>query len=159
MQIRVDILCRCGRTSTEAPCHASNIQRPECSRTCRAQMNCGRHQCDNVCCAGEKRATERGASKRKKNAQPNANEEYEVEHICLRTCGRALKCGKHNCEQLCHRGPCSACPEAIFEEIPCSCGRTVLHPPLPCGTRPPVCRFDCERPRSCGHPKVSHSCH
>lgn len=70
-----------------------------------------------------------------------------------------LKCGNHLCAELCHKGPCSSCLEAIFEEISCSCGRTVLQPPQPCGTRPPECRFDCTRQRSCSHPQIKHQCH
>ncbi|KAJ9161975.1 Nf-x1 finger transcription [Coniochaeta hoffmannii] len=76
--------------------------------------------------------------RRKQKRAANANENIEAEHICLSACGRTLKCGKHTCQQLCHR---------------------VLQPPQPCGTRPPECRFDCTRPRPCGHPTVSHQCH
>lgn len=89
----------------------------------------------------------------------NANGEFEVEHICLQSCGRTLKCGKHSCQQLCHKGACPSCLEAVFDEISCSCGKTVLQPPQPCGTRPPECRFDCTKPRPCGHPIVTHQCH
>ena len=47
----------------------------------------------------------------------------------------------------------------MFDELSCHCGRTVLQPPLPCGTEPPPCRFPCERPKDCGHPQLDHSCH
>jgi transcriptional repressor NF-X1 len=77
----------------------------------------------------------------------------------LQLCGRTLKCGKHTCQALCHRGPCPSCLEAVFDEISCSCGRTVLQPPQPCGTRPPECRFECTKPQTCGHPIVQHQCH
>ncbi|PFH59693.1 hypothetical protein XA68_12016 [Ophiocordyceps unilateralis] len=60
---------------------------------------------------------------------------------------------------MCHRGPCESCLEAIFHEISCDCGRTVLQPPQPCGTRPPECRFSCQRRPECGHPPVEHNCH
>lgn len=70
-----------------------------------------------------------------------------------------LKCKNHTCPELCHRGPCGSCREAIFDEIACDCGRTVLQPPLPCGTRPPPCSFPCERQRECGHAQVPHNCH
>lgn len=149
----VDITCRCGRTTVKSACHQGDIVHPHCFRVCRAQLNCGRHECGERCCSGEKKAAERRKQKR------NANEEYEPEHICLQICGRQLKCGRHTCQQLCHRGPCMSCPEAIFEEISCSCGRTVLQPPQPCGTRPPECRFPCTRVRLCGHPSVHHQCH
>jgi hypothetical protein len=41
----------------------------------------------------------------------------------------------------------------------CHCGRTVLEPPIPCGTRV-NCRYQCTRPPPpCGHPRTQHSCH
>ncbi|KAI0482743.1 hypothetical protein GGR56DRAFT_205545 [Xylariaceae sp. FL0804] len=156
---KMELSCRCGRTSSASICHQGNIQRPECVRVCRAQLNCGRHEHGERCCSSEKRAMERVAAKRKHKTTSVTNEEFEAEHICIRVCGRALKCGRHDCQQMCHRGPCPSCPEAIFDEISCNCGRTVLQPPQPCGTQPPECRFDCTRPRLCGHPQVSHNCH
>ncbi|OTA99571.1 hypothetical protein M426DRAFT_325040 [Hypoxylon sp. CI-4A] len=156
---QMEISCRCGRTKTNSRCHQGTIEAPECMRICRAQLNCGRHEHGEHCCPGEKKAAERVAAKRKNRNAAVTNSEIEAEHICTRPCGRSLKCGRHQCQQMCHRGPCPSCPEAIFEEIGCNCGRTVLQPPQPCGTRPPECRFDCTRPRPCGHPQVSHNCH
>ena len=158
----VDISCRCGRTHSSTVCHQGNEERPQCMRACKATMNCGRHECGERCCSGEKKAAERTATKRKLRslgAARVADEGIEAEHICTRSCGRLLKCGNHTCSELCHKGPCGSCREATFEEISCNCGKTVLQPPLPCGTKPPSCRFDCERPKVCGHPKVLHSCH
>ncbi|KAM0142534.1 hypothetical protein ACHAP3_001639 [Botrytis cinerea] len=43
--------------------------------------------------------------------------------------------------------------------MPCACGRTVLQPPMPCGTKPPECRFECTRAGTCGHPQTKHQCH
>ncbi|KAK4097536.1 hypothetical protein N658DRAFT_500340 [Parathielavia hyrcaniae] len=149
----VDIKCRCGRTTARSACHQGDVEHPHCFRVCRAQLNCGRHECGERCCSGEKKAAER----RKQKRNPNGN--VEPEHICLQVCGRQLKCGKHTCQQLCHKGPCMSCPEAIFDDISCACGRTVLQPPQPCGTRPPDCRFRCTRARPCGHPSVEHQCH
>lgn len=152
---RMDVSCRCGRTKSSTVCHQGTICIPECMKVCRAQLNCGRHEHGEHCCPGEKKAMERVAAKRKNKVATVSNEEFEAEHICVRVCGRDLKCGRHKCQQMCHRGPCASCPEAIFEEVSCNCGRTVLQPPQPCGTRPPECRFDCTRPRPCGHPQVS----
>ncbi|KAJ6783122.1 hypothetical protein PWT90_07157 [Aphanocladium album] len=156
--VEVDVSCRCGRTSEPRICHEREESRPTCARTCGANMSCGRHKCTEICCTGEKRATERQAARRRnRNAAPDTA--VEAEHICIRTCGRALKCGSHNCQQICHRGPCASCPEAIFTEISCDCGRTVLQPPQPCGTVAPECRFNCLRRPECGHPPVEHHCH
>lgn len=158
----VSISCRCGRTHSSTVCHQGNEEQPQCMRACRATLNCGRHECGERCCSGEKKAAERQATKRKLRplgASRIVDEGFEAEHICARSCGRMLKCGNHTCPELCHKGPCGSCREAIFDEVSCHCGRTVLQPPLPCGTSPPPCRFDCERPTDCGHPRVSHSCH
>jgi transcriptional repressor NF-X1 len=41
----------------------------------------------------------------------------------------------------------------------CHCGRTVLEPPIPCGTQV-QCSYPCARPDPpCGHPKAPHLCH
>uniref|UniRef100_L2FT19 Nf-x1 finger transcription n=1 Tax=Colletotrichum fructicola (strain Nara gc5) TaxID=1213859 RepID=L2FT19_COLFN len=154
---KMDISCRCGRTSCTSLCHQGEIAPPMCMRVCQGQLNCARHKCGERCCPGEKRAIERAAARRKH--RPQIAEEVEAEHICVRVCGRTLKCGTHECYQICHSGPCPSCLEAVFEEISCACGRTVLQPPQPCGTPPPECRFDCTRAPPCGHPSVKHNCH
>ncbi|KAF2099141.1 hypothetical protein NA57DRAFT_17422, partial [Rhizodiscina lignyota] len=161
MQV-VTIHCRCGRTASPSICHQGVEEPPQCARVCRATLNCGRHQCDERCCSGEKKASERLSKKKPRAlnaAQRPSNEDFEAEHICTRVCGRSLKCGNHECQELCHKGPCGSCREAIFDDISCNCGRTVLQSPLPCGTKPPPCRYECERPKACGHPQVAHNCH
>ncbi|KAL8823471.1 MAG: hypothetical protein Q9191_005822 [Dirinaria sp. TL-2023a] len=157
-----NISCRCGRVLSPTICHQGHEEPPQCMRACKATLNCGRHECGERCCPGERKAAERQATKRKLRplgAGRIIDEGIEAEHICTRSCGRPLKCGNHTCPELCHKGPCGTCREAVFEEISCHCGRTTLQPPLPCGTSAPPCRFDCERPTSCGHPRIPHNCH
>jgi transcriptional repressor NF-X1 len=162
---RVSISCRCGRTTSPTICHQGTEELPQCMRICRVSLNCGRHECGERCCAGERKAAERNANRRKPRPLDSAprrpGDNFEAEHICTRSCNRLLRCGNsdHRCQELCHKGPCGSCREAIFEELSCNCGRTVLQPPLPCGTTPPPCRFACERPKGCGHPQMSHNCH
>lgn len=159
----VEIKCRCGRTSSKTLCHQGKDELPQCARTCRVLLNCGRHNCDERCCPGERKAAERQSVKKKSrplgSAARSVDDMFEAEHICTLQCDRLLKCGIHNCQELCHRGPCGSCREAIFDEISCNCGRTVLQPPLPCGTKPPPCRYACNRSKTCGHPQVAHNCH
>ncbi|KAK8244007.1 hypothetical protein HDK90DRAFT_142637 [Phyllosticta capitalensis] len=161
---KTPISCRCGKTTLTTICHQGMVEQPYCMRTCRVTMNCGRHTCGERCCPGEKKAAER-TSKRPTRRRPHELGEavpvemVEAEHVCVERCGRLLKCDNHQCEELCHKGPCRSCRDAVFEEISCACGRTVLEPPLPCGTRPPPCRYECERPKACGHPQVTHNCH
>lgn len=160
--LRTEISCRCGRTKSSTICHQGSEEAPQCPRACKAQLNCGRHECGERCCSGERKAAERQATKRKLRPLGAAHiidDSIEAEHICTRVCGRALKCGNHTCPELCHKGPCGTCREAIFDEVSCHCGKTVLQPPLPCGTSPPICSFQCELPKACGHPRVPHSCH
>ena len=160
--VTVYISCRCGRVVSPTVCHQGDEEPPQCMRACKATLNCGRHECGDRCCAAERKATERQATKRKLRPLGAAriiDDGFEAEHICTRLCGRPLKCGNHTCPELCHKGPCSTCREAVFEEISCHCGRTTLQPPLPCGTTGPPCRYDCERPTICGHPRIPHNCH
>ncbi|OJJ02510.1 hypothetical protein ASPVEDRAFT_41994 [Aspergillus versicolor CBS 583.65] len=157
---KVEIECRCGRNSFNSVCHQGTIEPPQCFRVCNSTLHCGRHACAERCCPGEQKAIERQALRRKlKSRLRPSDEDVEAEHICTRVCGRKLKCGRHTCPEICHKGPCNTCREAIFEEIPCNCGRSILYPPLPCGTQPPPCSFPCERPKACGHPQTSHNCH
>lgn len=157
---RVPVPCRCGRNSSMSICHQGTLEHPQCFRVCKAGLHCGRHACAERCCPGEQKAVERQALRRKlKSHLRPSDEDVEAEHICTRVCGRMLKCGRHTCPELCHKGPCNTCREAIFEEISCNCGRSVLYPPLPCGTQPPPCSAPCERPKSCGHPQTPHNCH
>lgn len=161
---QVDLPCRCGRASFKTMCFQRHEMQPMCTRVCHVNLNCGRHECGERCCPGERKAAERLATKKKLRSiqsidSPASGPEVEAEHICTRVCGRPLKCGSHNCQELCHRGICSSCREAIFEDISCHCGMTVLQAPLPCGTQPPPCRYQCRRASPCGHPVVPHNCH
>lgn len=96
----VTIQCRCGRTSSRSMCHQGHEESPECMRICRANLNCGRHECGEHCCTGERKAAERTKRKhRPLNATPILDGNgIEAEHVCLRTCGRLLKCGTHTCK-------------------------------------------------------------
>lgn len=55
-------------------------------------------------------------------------------------------------------GRCQPCWRSSFEELYCECGTAVIYPPVPCGTRRPICEKPCSRRHVCGHP-VLHNCH
>ncbi|CAI4216451.1 unnamed protein product [Parascedosporium putredinis] len=139
--------CFCGKTTLQSlldtPRQSCEDTIPHCAEECGRLLDCG-HRCKTA---------------RRKNKLAAPEEDIEDEHLCTRTCGRKLKCGTHSCQQICHKGPCPSCLEAIFEEISCACGRTVLLPPQPCGTKPPECRYDCTKSPPCGHPRIQHKCH
>ncbi|KAF8252781.1 hypothetical protein K440DRAFT_535857 [Wilcoxina mikolae CBS 423.85] len=162
---KTEIACRCRKTISLSLCHQGmEVELPQCMRNCRATLNCGRHECGEKCCSGEMKAQERLSTKRRMRPLNNTpglqtDDGFEPEHICTKPCGRLLKCGKHNCSMLCHRGPCGSCLEASFDELTCQCGRTAIQPPVPCGSKPPPCHYPCTRPKSCRHPLVPHDCH
>lgn len=62
---KVTIPCRCGRTESSSICHQGAVEAPQCMRVCRVSLNCGRHECGDRCCAGERRAAERQSNRRK----------------------------------------------------------------------------------------------
>ncbi|KAK6362863.1 FKBP12-associated protein [Orbilia blumenaviensis] len=157
---KVEIFCRCGKTGSNSLClQGDQGEKPMCRRVCHTTLNCLRHECGERCCSGEQKAKERMAAKKKVNVR-GRTEDFEPEHICTRVCGKPLKCGSHDCSALCHRGACGSCLEASFDELACHCGRTRIMPPVPCGTKPPSCRFPCQRSKPCGHPNsTDHLCH
>lgn len=138
--------CRCGSTSRNVECYKTSSPTDifTCEKPCGWKKNCGRHRCSERCC-------------------PLSNSSYKHSgdwdpHFCVMRCGKKLRCGQHSCESLCHSGHCSPCPETIFTDLTCACGKTSIPPPLPCGTPPPSCQLPCSVPQPCGH-FSTHSCH
>ncbi|XP_014772945.1 transcriptional repressor NF-X1 [Octopus bimaculoides] len=132
----MSVQCRCKVQEKDFPCSealAFNENKPFlCNRKCNKKRRCGKHKCTQQCCVRDM-------------------------HECERECRQMLSCGLHRCESLCHRGNCAPCLLASFEELTCYCGYEVIHPPVPCGTKPPACSRPCTKTHSCDHP-VHHNC-
>ena len=110
-------------TATATVCHAvtgGTFDPTLCQQECGRKLTCGRHRCTTVCCG-------------------HRNDETTESHICMRVCGKMLRCNKHTCDQLCHKGHCAPCLQSIFEDVACECGKTILEPPVQCGTPRPEC--------------------
>ncbi|KAG2003340.1 shuttle craft protein [Coprinopsis cinerea AmutBmut pab1-1] len=178
--------CRCGSTTRKIPCHeayttsltatASNADIIEgktqtlvheveflCERPCPVLRACGQHQCNRICCPLASLAAVTNKKGKKKAAAMDPSTAPGTErgglHECDLVCGKPLSCGNHRCEERDHRGPCPRCLRSSFEELFCACGRTVLEPPVPCGTKI-QCSYPCTRPPPpCGHPRTIHACH
>ncbi|OJA15713.1 hypothetical protein AZE42_09960 [Rhizopogon vesiculosus] len=177
----VERSCRCGATSKKIKCGETRSADGEtkevlCDRACPALRACGRHQCNRVCCPLASLA-QRG--KGKKRAGPTPDELGAEEgglHECDLPCGKMLSCGNHRCERKDHRGVCGVCLQSVYEEVSdvcwsltgcvltfeqliCPCGRTIMEPPIQCGTIM-KCTYPCARsPPLCGHARIPHSCH
>jgi len=146
-EVPVTVKCRCGSTKKTLKCwqvtEDPSYTTPTCERVCHARKSCGRHVCMTKCCPSYNRPDDPAGC-----------------HTCMLICGNKLPCG-HTCELLCHKGHCPPCSHIILDPLTCACGKTSLLPPLPCGTKPPVCQEPCKKVRPCGHKDVGfvHTCH
>ena len=140
----IKVTCRCGTTEQDVICSElydkeTNIPKEIlCENICKKKRNCGRHTCNTICCPV---------------AQIKSNS-----HPCTIICNKLLSCKIHKCKDFCHRGKCKPCLNASFDELCCTCGKTIIYPPVSCGTKPPVCSHPCNRIHYCDH-EVLHSCH
>ncbi|KAH9928987.1 hypothetical protein B0H21DRAFT_837372 [Amylocystis lapponica] len=158
--------CRCGATTRNVACaedqeRTARVDGSEilCDRQCGALRACGRHQCNRLCCPLASLASVKGKGKKRAGALEDTVVDEAGWHECDLVCGKMLGCGNHRCEARDHRGVCAPCLRSSFEEMICHCGRTILEPPIPCGTRI-NCPYPCARPPPpCGHPKAQHACH
>lgn len=137
--------CRCGKSERKIECCKTFTGTDEeklflCEKVCKKGKSCKNHKCNRVCCDSVK------------------GNDPEGHHLCIKVCGKPISCGKHTCEDFCHLGDCKPCPIYINYPLQCTCGKTVKHPPLPCGSRPPDCHEKCSRSRECGHQCFMH-CH
>lgn len=60
-------------------------------------------------------------------------------------------------DEPCHVFNCKSCPNVIWTEVYCNCGKQVLYPPLACSTKRPICTEPCARVHPCSHPPT-HQC-
>lgn len=164
--------CRCGATTRAVRCYefhppdgdnSNEIAEILCEKPCTVLRACGRHQCRRPCCPLASLALTTGKKGKKRADGPElesgVGEERGGLHECDLICGKILSCGNHRCEERDHKGVCPPCLRSSFEEMVCYCGRTILEPPIPCGTEI-RCTYQCSRPPPpCGHPRSQHSCH
>ncbi|KAN0129710.1 hypothetical protein V8E53_012530 [Lactarius tabidus] len=157
--------CRCGSTTRTLTCGTTQAEMESttflCNKPCGSLRACGHHTCTRLCCPLANLANPIGKGKKRATNNNIVSEVVDVDgwHQCDIICGRTLSCGNHQCEERDHRGPCPPCFRSSFEEMICHCGRTVLEPPIPCGTQV-QCSYPCARPDPpCGHPKAPHLCH
>lgn len=129
------VKCRCGHMDQMIKCRQLSTRADDarCKKRCVKKRSCGKHKCNKECC-------------------------IDIDHICPLPCNYTLSCGKHKCDHPCHRGNCPPCYRSSFEELYCECGAEVIYPPVPCGTKRPICKKPCSRKHPCDHPP-QHNCH
>ncbi|XP_058815628.1 protein shuttle craft [Topomyia yanbarensis] len=129
------IKCRCGHMDQQIKCKQLKTRADDarCKKRCTKMRSCAKHRCNQECC-------------------------IDYDHICPKTCSQMLSCGRHRCDKPCHKGSCQTCHRVSFDELTCECGSSVIFPPVPCGTKKPLCDKPCLRRHPCSHP-VLHNCH
>ncbi|XP_059705376.1 transcriptional repressor NF-X1 isoform X11 [Haemorhous mexicanus] len=181
-QLTVQQVCYCGRNFKEVLCgskeeFSDGFGSFSCQNICGKKLNCGRHNCKQVChpqpcqlcprlpqvvyrcpCGQTplSKLLELGCVERKICTDPIPS--------CGKTCGKPLSCGSyefiHTCESLCHEGDCRPCSHTsnIFcrcgfkkKEIPCALLRNKAAITFMCDKR-------CNKKRSCGRHKCNEVC-
>ncbi|CAI5755584.1 unnamed protein product [Candida verbasci] len=161
----LDLKCSCGNESYSAKCKSiqQGFKAPKCNHKCSVLLSCRRHYHREPCCEYEQIGLERERIKKKQirnNLRTSHNDLMSIEaiHICTKTCNRLKSCGLHECQAMCHNGPCEICLESTNDDLVCNCGKTIIHAPVRCGTKL-ICNEQCIRPKQCGHPTEHHKCH
>ncbi|XP_041327142.1 transcriptional repressor NF-X1 isoform X2 [Pyrgilauda ruficollis] len=181
-QLTVQQVCYCGSNFREVLCgskeeFSDGFGSFSCQNICGKKLNCGRHNCKQVChpqpcqlcprlpqvvyrcpCGQTplSKLLELGCVERKICTDPIPS--------CGKTCGKPLSCGSyefiHTCESLCHEGDCRPCSHTsnIFcrcgfkkKEIPCALLRNKAAITFMCDKR-------CNKKRSCGRHKCNEVC-
>ncbi|NXV78610.1 NFX1 protein, partial [Atlantisia rogersi] len=172
-QLTVQQVCYCGSNLKEVLCgtkeeFSDGFGNFSCQNICGKKLNCGRHNCTQVChpqpcqlcprlpqvvyrcpCGQTplSKLLELGCVERKICTDPIPS--------CGKTCGKPLSCGSyefvHTCESLCHEGECRPCSHT--SNIYCRCGfkKKVTAITFMCDKR-------CNKKRSCGRHKCNEVC-
>ncbi|NXS76716.1 NFX1 protein, partial [Pandion haliaetus] len=172
-QLTVQQVCYCGSNFKEVLCgtkeeFSDGFGNFSCQNICGKKLNCGRHNCTQVChpqpcqlcprlpqvvyrcpCGQTplSKLLELGCVERKICTDPIPS--------CGKTCGKPLSCGSyefvHTCESLCHEGECRPCSHT--SNIYCRCGfkKKVTAITFMCDKR-------CNKKRSCGRHKCNEVC-
>lgn len=133
-------VCYCFKSKREVACteNTHNVKKFECGEICEMPINCGIHQCQDLCHPGQCKPCELAVDlvKTCHCGKTELEKIYERDGIdprkncgdpiptCHLTCGKRLECGppsnRHVCQALCHEGPCPTCPQTTL--VKCRCG-------------------------------------
>ncbi|NXM66067.1 NFX1 protein, partial [Serilophus lunatus] len=181
-QLTVQRVCYCGSNFKEVLCgskeeFSDGFGSFSCQNICGKKLNCGRHNCKQVChpqpcqlcprlpqvvhrcpCGQTplSKLLELGCVERKICTDPIPS--------CGKTCGKPLSCGSyefiHTCESLCHEGDCRPCSHT--SNIYCRCGFkkkvSVYSLTMETAAITFMCDKRCNKKRSCGRHKCNEVC-
>ncbi|XP_035468809.2 transcriptional repressor NF-X1 isoform X2 [Scophthalmus maximus] len=165
--------CICRKTSQPMRCGQATVLR--CDKVCGALLNCAEHTCTQVCHSGACQPCQLqvqqvcycGVTTREVLCGTDKEGFDGLGHCsCQKTCGKMLDCKAHQCQQVCHRGPCQLCPRSPTLVKTCPCGQTLLAKLLElgyserhcCSDPIPSCGKMCNKPLACGSSDIIHLC-
>ncbi|XP_041824274.1 transcriptional repressor NF-X1 [Melanotaenia boesemani] len=165
--------CICGRTSQPMRCGQATVL--QCDKMCGALLNCAEHTCLQVCHSGACQPCQLevqqvcycGVTTRKVLCGTDKEGFDGSGHFsCQKICGKVLNCEAHQCQEVCHRGPCQPCPRSTSLVKTCPCSQTPLTKLLElgyserqsCSDPIPSCGKTCNKPLPCGSSDTIHLC-
>ena len=149
-----DVKCICGKETRALPCGAEPFN---CANVCDKTQRCGHHKCPVTCHSGNCPPCDYDPAS--VSTCPCGKEELTAVRTscadpiptCGQLCGKALLCGNHICEEVCHDGPCKPCSIKILAK--CRCGQ--VQAKVLCNEREAFrCEKKCKGGLKCG----KHEC-
>ncbi|KAK8489948.1 hypothetical protein V6N13_099874 [Hibiscus sabdariffa] len=164
-------LCPCGKKVITTRC-SDRKSVLTCGQCCDKLLECGRHRCERICHLGPcdpcqvvidapcfcKKSFENVicgdmAVKGKVKAEDGI-------FSCGSTCEKKLRCGNHNCREICHSGPCWDCQLMPSKIKSCYCGKTSLQEQRQSCLDPiPTCSEICAKFLPCKVHQCDQVCH
>lgn len=163
--------CPCGKKVITTRCsERKSVQ--TCGQVCEKILECGRHQCDQIChtgpCESCQVPMDASCFCKKKSEVVVCGEMSLKGHIkldhglfsCNSTCGKKLRCENHNCADICHPGACGECDFLPSKIKTCYCGKTNLQDQRKSCLDPvPTCSGTCGKRLPCGKHYCKGKCH
>jgi transcriptional repressor NF-X1 len=157
--------CKCGKSKFQVKCSSKKV--PLCEIKCDKFLNCNLHKCEIICHEGECDSCQIDVElkcfshdtphsvKCGSELFKQANENLKIS--CELKCEKTLDCGKHNCQDTCHDGPCNSCPLLPSKLTHCPCTKTQIKQLLienklirtSCTDPVPTCRQKCQKVLKC----------
>ncbi|PNT76112.1 hypothetical protein BRADI_1g44270v3 [Brachypodium distachyon] len=163
--------CPCGKQSITRRC-ADRSTPVTCGQQCEQLLPCRRHRCEKICHTGPCGDCEVNFSAQcfcgKKTETLLCGEmvlkgklsEKDGVFSCSDVCGHHLPCGNHDCQDVCHPGPCGDCELVPAKVTTCHCGKTKLQEKrVSCLDPIPTCDKVCDKMLPCGVHRCKVTCH
>lgn len=160
--------CACGKTNNRVRCGQASVV--VCKQVCNKVLNCFTHRCTRIChtdacgdcqvkvqqpCYCGKQQRDAFCGKGQEGFDNvDGNPGY---FSCQDKCLKALDCGNHYCQRICHPGACDECLQKPLLVTLCPCGKSLISELLndariSCLDPVPTCGSTCNKILPCSPP-------